>query len=108
MKWILEQTETTAGYLKACPVRFAAGLTCIIGARGAGMGSGMHIDLVRQDGQKRSVAYHSEPCWLTNRSTPTAALLRFGVNMKSLVWAAAGERGRYAERNLISEPAYGR
>jgi len=34
MKWTLESLATTAGYLQPCPVTFAPGLNCIIGARG--------------------------------------------------------------------------
>ena len=34
MKWTLLKLDTTSGYLHACPIEFAAGLNCIIGARG--------------------------------------------------------------------------
>ncbi len=33
MKWTLLKLNTTSGYLHACPIEFAAGLNCIIGAR---------------------------------------------------------------------------
>lgn len=34
MKWTLQKLTTTSGYLQTCPVEFAPGLNCIIGARG--------------------------------------------------------------------------
>src|SRR3954452_21220910 len=34
MKWTLLSLHTTSGYLQSCPVEFASGLNCIIGARG--------------------------------------------------------------------------
>src|SRR5437773_5999301 len=34
MKWTLQKLTTSSGYLQACPIEFAPGLNCIIGARG--------------------------------------------------------------------------
>jgi DNA repair ATPase RecN len=34
MKWTLLKLSTTGGYLQTCPIEFAPGLNCIIGARG--------------------------------------------------------------------------
>lgn len=34
MKWTLQKLSTTSGYLQTCPIEFAPGLNCIIGARG--------------------------------------------------------------------------
>lgn len=46
------------------------------------MGSGMHIDLVKWGGQKRSVACQTEVRRLISAVHVTAALLRFWMNMK--------------------------
>jgi chromosome segregation ATPase len=34
MKWTLQKLTTSSGYLQTCPIDFAPGLNCIIGARG--------------------------------------------------------------------------
>ena len=34
MKWTLQKLTTTSGYLQSCPIEFAPGLNCVIGARG--------------------------------------------------------------------------
>lgn len=34
MKWTLQRLSTNSGYLQDCPIEFAPGLNCIIGARG--------------------------------------------------------------------------
>jgi hypothetical protein len=34
MKWTLQTLTTSSGYLQSCPIDFAPGLNCIIGARG--------------------------------------------------------------------------
>lgn len=110
MKWSLARLETTAGYLKDCPVVFTPGLNCIIGARGTCKST--IIETIR-------FVFDCDPSRVTTMLTPAgssdrANSLRAGLIAETLAGGTArctltpslvpGDSAYVVERNTQNPP----